>query len=112
MAGVATTILIILFLVALLAVILGFVERYFARKGGGVVLPVMFFLMSVVSVISSLPSVIRTAVEHGMSGILQVIVMYLIVFLVLNLPTALTYIIYYRERRKLGDTPWPLNRKK
>ena len=109
----AATLLIILVLVAILAVILAFVERYFARKDSlvsGMVLPAMFFLASVVSVVGSLPSVVRVCAEQG--GVLQVLVMYVIVFVVLNLPTALTYFVYYRERRKMGEIPWPLKRDK
>lgn len=113
--AVAATLAIVLVLLVIFAVILALVERYFARKDSlvsGMVLPAMFFLASVVSIVGSLPSVVRVTIEHGISGILSVLLMYVIVFILLNLPTALTYFVYYRERRKMGEIPWPMSRKK
>ena len=106
---------IILILLAILGAVLAFAERNFARKESffpGLILPAMFFFMALFSIVGSLPAVFSVAMEHGIGGLLQLLLVYLITFILTNLPTALTYWVYYRERKKLGETPWPFNRKK
>lgn len=110
----ALTALAAVLLVVILFGILAYAECMFARKESfvaGLILPGIFFCMSLVSVVGSLPSVFVQAATLGISGLLQLVLVYFITFVFMNLPTAVTYIVYYRERKKLGETPWPFNRK-
>ncbi|HIV68147.1 MAG TPA: hypothetical protein IAA32_04695 [Candidatus Butyricicoccus stercorigallinarum] len=100
----------VLFSLVLLAVIalgLWYFERSLARRpgrGAGLFLPAAFFVMSVVSIVRSAPAVFAAADGAG-----DAVLSLLLSFALINLPTLLTYVVYFRTRRKLGEArPWPL----
>ena len=105
-----TAIVFSLVLIAVIAFGLWYFERYFARKQSrtaGLVMPVAFFIISVVAIIQSAPSVFSQMAETG--GIDGAILTLVLSFVIINLPTLLVYVVYYRTRRKMGeDRPWPL----
>ncbi|MGM9630081.1 hypothetical protein [Butyricicoccus sp.] len=99
-----------LVLIAVIAFGLWYFERYFARKpsrNAGLVMPVAFFIISVVAIIQSAPAVFSEMAETG--GIGGAILTLVLSFVIINLPTLFVYVVYYRTRRKMGEErPWPL----
>ncbi len=92
---------------------LWYFERILAKKaqrGYGLIMPIMFFILSVVSIVQTIPNVISQTLEAGLSmsaAILSIVIS----FVLINLPTLLVYVVYFRIRRKMGERPWPLRKK-
>lgn len=98
--------LLILFVIA---VGLWYFERMLARRPGkwaGLIMPIAFFILSVTSVVSAAPSVFsQMEATGGLGGAIATLALS---FLLINLPTLLVYVVYFRTRQKMGERPWPL----
>lgn len=93
---------------AIIAFCLWYFERMLARKSSripGLVMPVGFLLISVLSIVQSVPTVFAQLEELG--GISGVIITLLVSFVITNIPTIWVAFVYHRTRRKMGDAhPW------
>lgn len=98
-------------LIAIVAFGLWYFERFLARKPGrnaGLIMPIAFFIISVLAIVQSAPTVFSQMTATG--GILGAILTLFFSFVIINLPTLWVYVIYYRTRRKMGETrPWPFH---
>ncbi|MGN1013792.1 MAG: hypothetical protein ACI4PM_00380 [Butyricicoccus sp.] len=110
-----TGIILLVFLLILVGLNVGFglLERILAKKanrGVGLVMPIFFFIISVMSILSAVEQTLpqMTAVDTLPAAI----VLLVILFLFLNIPTIVTYVIYARTRRTMGEAPWPMKQKK
>ena len=106
-------IILIVIVLAIAAFALWILELYLSCMVGrvpGLVLPGLFFLSSVLAILQSTPSLFADLDAVG--GVTGAWATLLLVFIVTNIPTAYLYIIYFRTRRKIGDThPWPFHNK-
>lgn len=92
---------------------LWFFERMFARKSGkyaGLAMPVLLFVLSTFSVLSSLPAMLQGAADQTYTYP-QVALFTIISLLLFNIPTIWTYFVYRRTRKKLGKEVWPFHGK-
>ena len=90
-------------------VTLWFFERMFARRpgrGAGLTMPILFFVISVMSVVQAAPKVFGD-LEH-VGGVGGAVASLVLSFLIANIPTVWGYYVYVRTRRKMGEYPWPL----
>lgn len=93
---------------AIIAFCLWFFERMLARKSSrapGLVMPIGFFIISVLAIVQAAPTVFSQLEEiGGMSGTILTL---LLSFLITNIATIWVAIVYHRTRRKMGDLhPW------
>lgn len=89
---------------------LWYFERILARKKErvyGLIMPVAFLILSVVAVVQSAPTVFSQMQTSG-NGIAAAIFSLALSFVLVNLPTLLVYVVYFRTRKKMGERPWPL----
>ncbi|MGN1031644.1 MAG: hypothetical protein ACI4PQ_08580 [Butyricicoccaceae bacterium] len=97
--------------VIVICLALAFFERFLANMKGrvpGLVLPCFFAFISVYSLLSTVWQILPNLTQYGTP--LQIVVMLVLMFVVLNVPTLITYVVFVLCRRKKGETPWPLRR--
>ena len=107
-------VLLVVFLLVLVGINVGFglLERILAKKANravGLVMPVFFFIVAVMSMVSSIEKTFMQLISTDTplaAGLLIVIV-----FLILNIPTIVTYTVYFFTRKKMGEAPWPMKQK-
>lgn len=95
--------IVLILLYVLLNVVFGFLERYLVRKkrSYGMILPAFFFIISVMTMMTSL--------EQSVSEILSVdapvvaVLVIIGVFVFINIPTIVTYIIYRRVLKGMDE---------
>lgn len=90
----------------------GVIEWFISRgknKAFGLVLPVSFFVIAVMSMLTSIEKLFLQLIsaETPVAAIFILISL----FLFLNIPTLVTYLVYFRIRRKMGERPWPMKKK-
>lgn len=104
-----TAVVFSLVLIVIVAFGLWYFERYFARKPSptsGLIMPVAFFIISVLAIVQSAPAVFSDmSAAGGMGGAVATLILS---FVIVNVPTVFVYLVYYFTRRKMGEThPWP-----
>lgn len=94
--------------IVIICLALAFFERFLANLAGhvpGLVLPVFFALTSLFSILSTVWQVLADLTRYGTP--MEIILMFAGLFILLNIPTLVTYAMYVYCRRKKGETPWP-----
>lgn len=89
-------------------VLFGLLERILAKKANrtyGLVMPFFFFLIATMSILSSIEKTFSQLLN--VSAPLVAVALWIVLYVFLNIPTLVTYIVYYRTRRKMGESPWP-----
>ncbi len=98
----ATIALLIVFVVifVLINIGFGFLERYLARKseGLGKIMPIFFFIVAVMAMVNSVEQAARQMLEYGRP--VATILVLAGVFVFLNIPTIVTYVVYRKVRKK------------
>lgn len=111
--GVGLAIGITILILIIIAFCLWYFERMLALKSSrvpGLVMPIGFFIISLVSVIRSIPVLFSQLEKIG--GIGGAVATIILSFVITNIATIWVYIVYFRTRRKMGETrPWPLRAK-
>lgn len=102
------------FLIVLLIIAVGFAyfERMLTRmkQSFGLIMPAAFFVLSILAVIQSVPTVIDN-IEQYNSTAGAAIVSLLASFVLINIPTIWVYVVHVYVCRKSGLTPWPFHSK-
>jgi hypothetical protein len=104
---IAAVVVVIVFNVAF-----GVLEWFLAKsknKVFGLVLPFFFFITAVMSMLTSIEKTFTQLLTVD-TPIAALIVM-IALFVFINIPTIVTYAVYFRTRKKLGERPWPLRPK-
>lgn len=112
MSNLIFTIISTLVVLAIIAFGLWYFERMLARQSSrvpGLCMPVAFFIISVMSVVQAAGSVFADMQSTG--GLGAAVATLIISFVLINLPTLLVYVVYFRTRKKMGERPWPLRNK-
>lgn len=97
---------------AVIALGLWYFERMLAKrpsKYAGIGMPAAFLVLSLFSIVKSIPSVAETMQAQGY-GVIAMIVTVILSFLVTNIPTLWVYFVYRRTRKKLGFEIWPFKK--
>ncbi|MDO4175425.1 MAG: hypothetical protein Q4D42_11745 [Eubacteriales bacterium] len=101
--------LITLLILAVIAFSLWYFERMFAKKEGkyaGILMPALFLILSIVSIVQSAPATFANLRELGY-GIGPSVATLAFSFVLTNVPTLWVYFVYRRTRKKLGLEAWP-----
>lgn len=91
---------------------LWYFERMFAKKEGkyaGILMPVLFFVLSVVAIVQSAPETFSQLQEQGY-GVGASIATLVFSFILTNIPTLWVYFVYRRTRKQLGLKAWPFGK--
>ena len=97
--------------VAALNVAFGVLEWFLAKaknRSLGLIMPFFFFIISVSSLLTSVEKTF-TQLLTGQAPWAAIVVL-IALFLFLNIPTVVTYAVYFRTRKKMGERPWPMRR--
>lgn len=89
----------------------GVIEWFIARgknKTLGLVLPFSFFVIAVMSILTSIEKLFLQLISTEAPA--AAIFILIALFLFLNIPTLVTYLVYFRIRRKMGERPWPMKK--
>ncbi|MGM9649103.1 MAG: hypothetical protein ACI3XY_03935 [Butyricicoccaceae bacterium] len=98
--------------IVIICLALAFFERFLANLKGripGLVLPYFFGFTSIFSILTAVWQVLLDLTKYGTP--IQIILMFAVMLVALNVPTLITYAVYVLCRRKKGETPWPLRAK-
>lgn len=109
---VTSALIVSIIIIAVIALGLWYFERMFAKrpsKYAGLGMPVAFLVLSLFSVIKSIPSLVETMQGQGY-GIMAMILTAIFSFVVTNIPTLWIYFVYRRTRKKLGLEIWPFKK--
>ena len=101
----------VILVVAAVNIAFGVIEWFLARgknKTLGLVLPFSFFVIAVMSMLTSIEKLFIDLMSTD-TPVAAVIVL-IALFLFLNIPTLVTYLVYFRIRRKMGERPWPMKK--
>ena len=109
---VTSALLVSLIILAVIALGLWYFERMFAKrpsKYAGLGMPAAFLVLSLFSVIKSIPSRVETMQGQGY-GVMAMVLTAIFSFVVTNIPTLWIYFVYRRTRKKLGLEIWPFKK--
>ena len=109
---VTSALLVSLIILAVIALGLWYFERMFAKrpsKYAGLGMPAAFLVLSLFSVIKSIPSLEETMQGQGY-GVMAMVLTAIFSFVVTNIPTLWIYFVYRRTRKKLGLEIWPFKK--
>lgn len=109
---VTSALLVSLIILAIIALGLWYFERMFAKrpsKYAGLGMPAAFLVLSLFSVIKSIPSLVETMQGQGY-GVMAMVLTAIFSFIVTNIPTLWIYFVYRRTRKKLGLEIWPFKK--
>ncbi|MCD8356411.1 MAG: hypothetical protein LUE11_07555 [Clostridia bacterium] len=91
---------------------LWYFERMFAKKNGkysGILMPILFFALSVVAIVQSAPTTFSQLQAQGY-GIGASAATLVFSFILTNIPTFWVYFVYRRTRKRLGLKAWPFGK--
>lgn len=97
--------------VAVINLLFGVLEWFLAKsknKNFGLVLPIFFFVIAVMSMLTSIEKTFTQLLTVDTP--LAALVVLIALFLFINIPTIVTYLVYYRTRKKMGERPWPMRK--
>lgn len=109
---VTSALIVSIIIIAVIALGLWYFERMFAKrpsKYAGLGMPAAFLVLSLFSVIKSIPSLVETMQGQGY-GVMAMILTAIFSFVVTNIPTLWIYFVYRRTRKKLGLEIWPFKK--
>ncbi len=109
---VTSALIVSIIIIAVIALGLWYFERMFAKrpsKYAGLGMPAAFLVLSLFSVIKSIPSLVETMQGQGY-GVMAMILTAIFSFIVTNIPTLWIYFVYRRTRKKLGLEIWPFKK--
>ena len=101
----------VILVVAAVNIAFGVIEWFLARgknKTLGLVLPFSFFVIAVMSMLTSIEKLFLDLVSTETPA--AAVIVLIALFLFLNIPTLVTYLVYFRIRRKMGERPWPMKK--
>lgn len=97
--------------VVVINVIFGVLERFLAKsknKSLGLILPVFFLIIAIMSMLTSIEKTFTQLLTVDTP--LVALIILIVLFLFINIPTIVTYAVYYRTRKKMGERPWPMRK--
>ena len=101
----------VILVVAAVNIALGVIEWFLARGKNrtlGLVLPFSFFVIAVMSMLTSIEKLFLDLISTETPA--AAVIVLIALFLFLNIPTLVTYLVYFRIRRKMGERPWPMKK--